>query len=210
VFRCNEAVAHHAAPTRAAPTRAASVVREVRGGHRPELWRSDRYSAQQGHGLAQQTCLAHLARDVASAVEASDGPAPFRIKLRLASAFAWADRITHLTAAPLAAKRRALERRLTGLLASPTSCDRARERQGKLRRARDPLLTFVDRPGEAEATNTACERDLRPRVIQRKVTNSCRAMGAAKGEADVRAVLDTARLTPRTGVLGTILHTVTA
>src|SRR6185369_11654040 len=30
--------------------------------HRPAVWLSDRYSAQQGHGLAQQTCLAHLAR----------------------------------------------------------------------------------------------------------------------------------------------------
>lgn len=56
VFRCKRAVVHHAAPTRAA-----SVVREMMGGHRPEVWLSDRYSAQQGHAVAQQTCLAHLA-----------------------------------------------------------------------------------------------------------------------------------------------------
>ena len=76
VFRCKEAVVHQTAPTRAA-----SVVREVMGGHQPEVWLSDRYSAQQGHAVAQQTCLAHLARDVAYAVEASDDPVPFRIKL---------------------------------------------------------------------------------------------------------------------------------
>ena len=52
VFRSPEAVLHHAAPTRAA-----AVVRTVVDGHRPALWRSDRYAAQ-------QTCLAHLARDV--------------------------------------------------------------------------------------------------------------------------------------------------
>ena len=58
----------------------------------------------------------------------------------------------------------------------------------KLRRARDQLLTFADRPGEVAATNNACERDLRPSVIQRKVANGYRAMWAAKGEADVRTV----------------------
>jgi len=26
-------------------------------GHRPALWLSDRYAAQQGHGVAHQTCL---------------------------------------------------------------------------------------------------------------------------------------------------------
>src|SRR4051795_5816943 len=60
VFRCQDAVVHQAAPTRAA-----SVVRAMMDGHRPAVWLSHRYSAQQDHGLAQQTCLAHLARDVA-------------------------------------------------------------------------------------------------------------------------------------------------
>ena len=62
VFRCEEAVVHQVAPTRAA-----SVVHAMMDGHRPKVWLSDRYSAQQGHADAQQTCLAHLARDVAHA-----------------------------------------------------------------------------------------------------------------------------------------------
>ena len=37
-----------------------------------------------------------------------------------------------------------------------------------------------------------------------------RAMWAAQGEADVRTVVDTARLAPNTSVFGTILTTVTA
>jgi transposase len=205
VFRCEAAVVHHADPTRAA-----SVVRAMMDGHRPAVWLSDRYSAQQGHGMAQQTCLAHLARDAAYAVEASDDPVPFRLKLWLASALDLAGSAASLAASTLAAKRRALERRLTDILGTPTSCDLARELQAKLRRARDQLLIFADRPGEVAATNNACERDLRPSVIQRKVTNGYRAMWAAKGEADVRTVVDSARLTPGTGIFGTILTTVTA
>ena len=203
MFRCKQAVVH-----RAAPTRAASVVREVMDGHRPEVWLSDRYSAQQGHGLAQQTCLAHLARDIAYALVVSEDPMPLRLKLWLHSAFTLADDVTHLAASTLAAKRRALERRLTAILAAPTSCDLARALQGKVRRARDQLLTFVDWGGEVGATNNACERDLRPAVIQRKVTNGYRAMWAAHGEADVRTVVATARLTPGSSVFGTILQTV--
>ncbi|TXM95750.1 hypothetical protein FV242_34210, partial [Methylobacterium sp. WL64] len=42
-------------------------------------WISDRYTAQQGHAAAHQTCLAHLARDVAYVVEVSDDPVPWRL-----------------------------------------------------------------------------------------------------------------------------------
>ena len=41
VFRSSEAVVH-----RAVPTRGAVVVRDLMDGHRPEVWCSDRYSAQ--------------------------------------------------------------------------------------------------------------------------------------------------------------------
>jgi transposase len=205
VFRCKEAVVHHAAPTRAA-----SVVEAMMAGHQPAVWLSDRYSAQQGHGLAQQTCLAHLARDVAYALEASDDLLPFRLKLWLASAFDLADGVAHLAASTVTAKRRALDRRLDAILAAPSGCELARALQAKLRRARDQLLTFVDWPGRVAATNNACERDLRPAVIQRKVTNGYRAMWAAEGEADIRTVIDTARLKPGASVFGTILQSVTA
>jgi transposase len=204
VFRCQQAVVHQAAPTRAA-----SVVHAMMDGHRPAVWLSDRYSAQQGHGLAQQTCLAHLARDVAYALEASDDPVPFRLKLWLSSTFDLADVAAGLAASTLAANRRALERRLDAILTAASGCELTRALQAKLRRARDQLLTFVDWPGQVGATNNACERDLRPAVIQRKVTNGYRAMWAAQGEADVRTVVETARLAPNTTVFGTILQTIT-
>jgi transposase len=82
--------------------------------------------------------------------------------------------------------------------------------QAKISRARDQLLTFLDHPGLVEVTNNACERALRPAVVQRKVTNGYRAMWAAEGEAAVRTVVDTARLTSGTSVFGTILGAVTA
>jgi transposase len=205
VFRCQQAVVHHAAPTRAA-----AVVREMMDGHRPEVWLSDRYSAQQGHAAAQQTCLAHLARDVAYAREASADPVPLRLELWLRSAFDLAGGITTFAASTLGAKRRALERRLADILAAPTRCDLARALQRKFRRARDQLLTFVSFPGAVAVTNNACERDLRPAVVQRKVTNGYRAMWAAEGEAAVRTVVDTARLTSQASVFSTILKTVSA
>ena len=205
VFRCREAVVHHAAPTRAG-----SVVREMMDGHKPEAWLSDRYSAQQGHAATQQTCLAHLARDVAYAREASEDPVPLRLELWLGSAFALADAITTYAVSALVTKRRSLERRLAEILAAPTRCDLARDLQRKFRRARDQLLTFVAFPGAVAVTNNACERDLRPSVVQRKVTNGYRAMWAAEGEAAIRTVVDTARLTSGASPFSTILKTVSA
>ena len=172
MFRCAEAVVHHVAPTRGA-----AVVRDIMGDHRPDVWLSDRYAAQQGHGKAHQTCLAHLSRDVAYALDGRDAALALGLKLWLGSAFALAEAVTTLAASTLATKRRALERRLDDLLARVTACDLTRAVQDKIRRARDQLLTFTLFPGQVEPTNNACERDLRPAIIQRKVTNGYRSTG---------------------------------
>ena len=203
VFRSNEAVVH-----RAAATRGAVVVRELMQGHRPEVWCSDRYSAQQGHGAVHQTCLAHLARDVAYADQTSADMLPSRLRLWLKRAFALANGIESFAASTIATKRRTLERDLAAILSARTTCDLARDLQMKFRRARDQLLTFAAYPGLVEPTNNGCERALRPAVIQRKVTNGYRAMWAAEGEADIRTVVDTARLRAGTNTFQTILKTV--
>src|SRR3954463_12308892 len=205
VFRCEEAVVHQVAPTRAA-----SVVHAMMDGHRPLVWLSDRYSAQQGHAGAQQTCLAHLARDVAYARQASEDPVPWRLELWLRSAFDLAGAITTFAASTLAAKRRALERRLADILEAPTGCDLAHDLQRKFCRARDQLLTFVAFPGAVEVTNNACERALRPAVIQRKVTNGYRAMWAPGGGGANPPRRDTARLSPGASPFSTILKIVSA
>ena len=123
--------------------------------------------------------------------------------------FALAERVTHLAAATLSAKRRSLDRQLGAILATPSRCDLSRELQAKISRARDQLLVFLAYPGKVEPTNNGSERLLRPAVVQRKVTNGYRAMWAAEGEAAIRTVVDTARLTGA-NPFGTILKTVGA
>ncbi|EAS48294.1 hypothetical protein SI859A1_03676 [Aurantimonas manganoxydans SI85-9A1] len=123
-------------------------------------------------------------------------------------AFALADGIETFAASTIATKRRTLERDLAAILSARTTCDLARDLQMKFRRARDQLLTFAAYPGLVEPTNNGCERALRPAVIQRKVTNGYRAIWAAEGEADIRTVVDTARLRAGTNTFQTILKTV--
>jgi transposase len=53
-------------------SRAASVVADVMAGHRPSIWVSDLYGAQQGHADLWQVCLAHQLRDCKFAFEAGD------------------------------------------------------------------------------------------------------------------------------------------
>jgi len=189
VFHCKDAVVH-----RPDYSRAARVADEMMAGHEPEVWISDRYSAQQKHGGRHQTCLAHLARDTAFAFEHGGDDLPFRFKLWLGKAFDLGRDIANFAASTLARKKQGLEKQLEDLLAASTGCDLARALQAKIRRARRQLLTFCDYPGEVDVTNNTSERKLRPCVIQRKVTNGYRAMWAAEAEADVRTVVDTARL----------------
>src|SRR6202789_3666691 len=189
VFHCKDAVVH-----KPDYSRAARVVDEMMAGHKPTVWISDRYSAQQKHGERQQTCLAHLARDTAFALEHGSDDLPFRFKLWLGKAFGLAKAIADFAASTLARKKRDLERQLEVLLAASTGCDLARELQAKIGRARNQLLTFCDYPGEVDVTNNTSERKLRPCVIQRKITNGDRSVWAAQAEADVRTSIDTAKL----------------
>jgi transposase len=189
VFHCKDAVVHQPDYSRAA-----RVVEEVMGGHVPQVWISDRYSAQQSHGRRHQTCLAHLARDTAFALEHGSDDLPLWFKLWFDSAFDLARVIPDRAASTIAARKRQLEKRLAELLTVKTGCTLAQQLQAKIARARHQLLTFCDYPGEVDATNNGSERKLRPCVIQRKVTNGYRAMWAAQAEADVRTTVDTARL----------------
>ena len=50
-------------------SRAANVVTETMAGHRPSIWVSDLYGAQQGQADLWQVCLAHQLRDCQYAIE---------------------------------------------------------------------------------------------------------------------------------------------
>ena len=67
VWGTPKAVSH-----RIADTRGAKTIAEFMAGHRPEVWVSDRYSAQKGHADVQQVCLAHVLRDTQYAIDAGD------------------------------------------------------------------------------------------------------------------------------------------
>ena len=203
VFCSKKAVVHGVAFTRAA-----EVVRDVMAGHRPAVWTSDRYSAQQGHADRQQTCLAHLDREARFVDENSEDAAPFRLRLWFDRVFALARDIETVAASTLRAKRRALEHDLEAILIAPTTCPLTRDLLAKVGRARTQLLTFCDFPGEVEPTNNVSERALRPCVIQRKVTNGYRAKWAADFEAGVRTAVDTARLAGA-GPFQTLLEIIT-
>ena len=73
----------------------------------------------------------------------------------------------------------------------PTTPDARRLRQRYLA-DRSHLLTFITNP-DVPPTNNDSERDLRPSVIYRKVTNGFRSEWGAHAYAAVRSVIDTGR-----------------
>jgi transposase len=172
-------------------SRGAGVVAEVLDGHRPALWVSDLYSAQQGHAEAWQVCLAHQLRDCTYAIEAGDAVFAPRMKALLLRAVVLARRRRDLAESTRREYRRRLECALDAVMTlAPTHRDgqRLRRRYGKLR---SHLFTFLDHP-ELPADNNGSERELRPTATYRKVTGGFRSTWGADLFAAVRSVIGTA------------------
>jgi len=172
-------------------SRGAGVVAEVLDGHRPALWVSDLYSAQQGHAEEWQICLAHQLRDCTYAIEASDTVFAPRMKALLLRAVVLARRSRDLAPSTQREYRRRLECALDAVMAlAPTHHDgqRLRKRYGK---HRSHLFTFLDHP-EVPADNNGSERELRPTATYRKVTGGFRSDWGADLFAGVRSVIGTA------------------
>ena len=139
VFQNSEVVIHVVRNSRGA-----GVIREVLDGHRPALWVSDLYGAQQGHAEEWQICLAHQLRDCAYAIEAGDAVFAPRMKALLLRAVVLARRHRTLVPSTRREYRRRLERALDAVMAlAPTHRDgqRLRKRYGK---HRSHLFTFLD------------------------------------------------------------------
>lgn len=186
VFQNSEVVVHVIRRSRGA-----GVVAEVLDGHRPALWVSDLYGAQQGHAEAWQICLAHQLRDCTYAIEAGDAVFAPRMKALLLRAVVLARRHRNLAPSTRREYRRRLECALDAVMAlSPTHRDgqRLRRRYGKLR---SHLFTFLDHP-EVPADNNGSERELRPTATYRKVTGGFRSDWGADLFAGVRSVIGTA------------------
>lgn len=172
-------------------SRGAGVVGEVMDGHRPAIWVSDLYSAQQGHATDWQICLAHQLRDCQFAIEAGDAIFAGRMKALLLRAFVLARRRHHLAENTRYHYRQRMDRDLDKLMAlAPTQRDgiRLRKRYAKLR---GHLFTFLDHP-EVGADNNGSERELRPTATYRKVTGGFRSDWGKDLFAAFRSIVGTA------------------
>ena len=172
-------------------SRGADVVAEVLAGHRPALWVSDLYGAQQGHAEHWQVCLAHQLRDCQYAIEAGDAVFAPRMKALLLRAVVLARRHRDLAETTRRAYRRRLEHALDAVMALAPSQRDGRRLRKRYARVRDHLFTFLEHP-EIAADNNSSERELRPTATYRKVTGGFRSDWGADLFAAVRSVIGTA------------------
>jgi transposase len=142
-------------------SRAASVVTETMAGHRPSIWVSDLYGAQQGHADRWQVCLAHQLRDCKYAIEAGDTIFAPPMKALLLRAVVLARRRKTLAESTRRSHLRRLDHALNAIMVlTPTNSHgrRLRKRYGKVR---SHLFTFLEHP-DAPPDNNGSERELRP------------------------------------------------
>jgi transposase len=186
VFRNDEVVVHVIRPSRGR-----AVVAEVLGGHRPDIWVSDLYSAQRGHADLWQVCLAHQLRDLRYAVEAGDTLFAPRLKALLLRAVVLARRRHGLKASTRREYRLRLERELDRVLALQPIHRHGQRLRRRYLTVRDSLFTFLEHP-DAPPDNNGSERDLRPMVVYRKVTGGFRSAWGPDLCAAVASVVGTA------------------
>ena len=172
-------------------SRAASVVTETMAGHRPSIWVSDLYGAQQGHADLWQVCLAHQLRDCTYAIEAGDTIFAPRMKALLLRAVVLARRRKKLAESTRRSYQRRLDHELNAIMGlAPTNLHgrRLRKRYGKLR---SHLFTFLEHP-DVPPDNNGSERELRPTATYRKVSGGFRSNWGGDLFAAVRSVVGTA------------------
>jgi len=169
-------------------SRAASVVAEVMAGHRPVIWVSDLYGAQQGHADLWQVCLAHQLRDCQYAIDAGDKVFAPRMKALLLRAVVLARRRKSLAESTRRTYLRRLDHELNvimGLAPENSHGKRLRKRYGKVRNS---LFTFLVHP-DVPPDNNGSEREVRPTATYRKVTGGFRSKWGADLFASVRSVV---------------------
>ena len=172
-------------------SRAASVITEVMAGHRPVIWVSYLYGAQQGHADLWQICLAHQLRDCQYAIDAGDTVFAPRMKTLLLRAVVLARRCKSLAESTRRTYQRRLDHALNAIMMlAPINshAKRLRKRYGKVRNS---LFTFLEHP-DVPPDNNGSERQLRPTATYRKVTGGFRSNWGADLFAAVRSVIGTA------------------
>lgn len=188
VFVSRAAVLHHIAPRRAK-----AVAQDVLGAHRPAVWVSDRYAGQQDLAPAHQACLAHLLRDVQYAIDCGDTVFAPRLRELLRWAIRVGRRRHRLKATTLRHYQARADRRLDALVAMPAAHPAGRQLQTAVKAWRTKFFVFLEHP-DVPPTNNACERELRPSVVFRKVTGGFRSPWGAHAHAAYRSVTGTASI----------------
>ena len=152
--------------------------------------------SQKGHGVEWQVCLAHLLRDAKYAIECGDTAfsAPFR--RLLLRAIAIGQRRETLKDTTLRQYLYDLERRLDRIIITVPIGEPGRKLRNRMLANRAHLFVFVTRR-DVPFTNNVSERNLRPSVIFRKVTNGFRSEWGAQTYAAFRSVVSTAKTNNR-------------
>jgi transposase len=194
VFVSAKAVLHQIAPRRAR-----AVAEDVLGEHRPQVWVSDRYAGQQDLAPAHQVCLAHVLRDVQYAIDCGDNAFAPRLRALLRWAIRVGRRRGTLRPTTLRQYHVRAERRLDALVVMPTAHPAGRELQAAVKAWRTKFFVFLEDP-DVPPTNNACEREIRPSVVFRKVTGGFRSPWGAQIHAGYRSVTGTARLHGQTAL----------
>lgn len=172
-------------------SRAAAVVAEVMDGHRPAIWVSDLYGAQQGHADAWQVCLAHQLRNCQFAIEAGDAIFAPRMKALLLRAVVIARRRRDLAESTRRQYLRRLDKDLDAIMALAPHNPHGKRLRKRYAKVRGDLFTFLVHP-EIPPDNNGSERELRPTATYRKVTGGFRSDWGADLFAGVRSVIGTA------------------
>jgi transposase len=188
VFLSDKAVLH-----KIAPRRARSVVQEVLGIHQPDVWISDRYAGQQELGKEHQVCLAHVLRDVQYAIDCGDRAFAPKVREHLRWAIRVGKRRCDLKDTTLAAYAAKADNVLTRLMRIPIAHPAGKVLLKQIKAWRGKFFVFLSNR-EVPATNNISEREIRPSVVFRKVTNGFRSDWGAQIHAGYRSITGTARL----------------
>jgi len=178
------------------PSRGKAVAREVFGSIQPMVWISDMLGSQRGHGVEWQVCLAHLLRDARYAIECGDTAFSAAFKLLLLRAIAIGRRRDTLKDATLKQYHADLDRRLDRIMAAVPIGEPGRKLRKRIAASRAHLFVFMTNR-DVPYTNNVSERNLRPSVIFRKVTNGFRCEWGAENYAAFRSVVSTAKANRR-------------
>jgi len=184
------------------PSRGKAVVQGVFGAIQPMIWVSDMLGSQRDHAAQWQVCLAHLLRDAQYAAECGDTAFSAAFRRLLLRAVAIGQRRDTLKDTTLVQHAADLDRRLDRIMVAVPVGEAGRKLRKRIAANRCHLFVFVTNRA-VPYTNNLSERNLRPSVIFRKVTNGFRCEWGAETYAAFRSVVSTAKAN-QTTILGAI------